>query len=165
MEVYGALVGHTQGASLGLDVQAKIGSQKVTKSNGYLQYDDKEKSLAFWGKFDSDKGFKAGFGVNYLYNDSTKLGFEASFDPRNTASNQIRVGTTRLVDEHCTMKERLTLCDLDEFRLGLVYKQVLSSDSKLTFVTDINGNSLLNLKSKKAKSPGHQFGVTLSFFD
>jgi len=111
------------------------------------------------------KGYKAGLGVNYHYNDSTKLGFEASVDPKDTSSNQLRFGTTRKVDDHCTLKERLSIQNLEDFRLGLVYKQVLSHDSKLTLATDINGNSLLNLKSKKAKSLGHQFGVTLSFFD
>jgi len=55
MELYGAFVGHTQGASIGADVFAKVGSQEVTKSNGYVQYDDKEKSIAVWGKFDKKK--------------------------------------------------------------------------------------------------------------
>jgi len=166
MELYGAFVGHTQGASIGADVQAKVGSQEVTKSNGYVQYDDKEKSIAVWGKFDKKKGYKAGLGVYYHQNDNVKYGFEASLDPKDKDSNQIRLGSIRKQDDSSLLKGRVTITNLEEFRFGLVYKLGLSPDSKVTIASDINANTLFNLKSsKKALSVGHQFGLTLSFFD
>jgi len=120
----------------------------------------------FFGKYDKKKGYKAGLGVNYIYSDNTRVGFEGSVDPKNQSTNQVRIGGVKTIDKNCTVKGRFTIFNLEEFRFGLVYKQVLSSDSKLTFASDINANTLLNLKSKKgAKNLGHQFGVSLSFFD
>jgi len=166
MELYGAFVGHTQGASIGADVIARVGSQEVTKTNGYVQYDDKEKSIAVWGKFDKKKGYKTGLGLYYQQNDNLKYGFEASFDPKDKDSNQIRAGGVKKFDNNFSMKGRLTITNLEEFRAGLVFKLALSPDSKVTLASDINANTLLNLKSsKKALGLGHQFGLSLSFFD
>jgi len=111
------------------------------------------------------KGYKAGLGVYYHQNDNVKYGFEASLDPKDKDSNQIRLGSIRKQDDSL-LKGRFTITNLEEFRFGLVYKLGLSPDSKVTIASDINANTLFNLKSsKKALSVGHQFGLTLSFFD
>lgn len=95
-----------------------------------------------------------------------KYGFEASFDPKDKDSNQLRVGGIKKYDDHFSLKGRVTVTNLEEFRVGFVSKLALSPDSKVTFASDINANTLLNLKSsKKALGLGHQFGLTLSFFD
>jgi len=95
-----------------------------------------------------------------------KYGIEASFDPKDKDSNQIRIGSIKKYDANFAMKGRLTFTNLEEVRAGLVFKLALSPDSKVTLSSDINANTLLNLKSsKKALGLGHQFGLTLSFFD
>jgi len=91
-----------------------------------------------------------------------KYGFEASLDPKDKDSNQIRLGSIRKQDDSSLLKGRVTITNLEEFRFGLVYKLGLSPDSKVTIASDINANTLFNLKSsKKALSVGHQFGLNL----
>lgn len=95
-------------------------------------------------------------------NDKLKAGVEFSVDPQEFKNSAIKIGGNYKIDDLSSIKERLSIFGRDQFRVGLVYKQNLSTHSKLTVSTDLNANLLLNQKSE---SKGHQYGVTLSFFD
>jgi len=165
IELYTAGVGQYQGVSVGVDVQLHPSSKVVSKSNGYIQYDDKDFSFALFGKYDKKKGYKVGAGHHHTLNGTLKGAIEISVDPQEVSNTTIKVAGNYRYDEHSLLRPRLSFyAQSKEVRLGFVHKQTLSSISKLTFATDISTNSIFQGEGKE-KFKKNQFGVTLSFFD
>jgi hypothetical protein len=163
IELYTAGVGHYEGVSVGVDVQLHPSNRVVSKSNGYIQYDNTDYSFALFGKYDKKKGYKVGAGHYHTLNSTTKGAVEVSVDPQSVSNTTIKVAGNHKYDEHTVLRPRLSVYALTkEVRLGFVLKQTLSSISKLTFSTDISTNSLFQEEKSFKKN---QFGVTLSFFD
>jgi len=165
LEIYGAGTVYNKGFGLsaGVDAQMKPKGNDLSKANGYVQYDNSNLSFALFGKYDAKKRLrKAGLGYYQNVNANLKAGVEFSVDPQEFKNTAIRIGDNYKIDDLSSVKGRFSIYGRDQFRVGLVYKQNLSTHSKLTVSSDLNANLLLNQKSE---SKGHQYGVTLSFFD
>jgi len=164
VEIYAAGTSHAQGISGGADIQFKPTVQEISKWNVFAQYDDSDNSIGVFGKFDKEKKSRvAGFGVYRNIEQNLKGALEFSIDTLDTSKTTLKVGTNYQIDDSSSLKSKISVFGTNQFRIGNVYKQTLTSTSKLTFINDINANLLLD---KKADSGiGHQFGVTLSFFD
>jgi len=171
IELYAAGVASTQGISGGADVQLKPSSQDVSKWNAYLQYDDADNSVAAFGKYEKkDKDNKtrvAGIGVYRNVDARTKGALELSVDTFDTSKTTLKAGINYKGDDSSSVKGKVSVFGTNQFRLGTVYKQSLSTSAKLTFATDLNLNSLFSESETKKKDNliGNQFGVSLSFFD
>jgi len=104
-----------------------------------------------------------GLGIHRNIYQHLKGGFEISVDTLNTDKTTVRVGTNHQLDDSSSLKYKLSVFGTNQFRLGTVYKQTLTSNSKLIFAADLNAHLLLD---KTADTEiGHQYGLTLSFFD
>jgi len=165
IDVYTALVGFYEGYSLGGDCKVSLKNflQPVT-GNAYLEYNKKDVSVVLSGKYeDKDGKKKQTLGVGYHQNvkDNIRSSVDYSFE-QVSARSVIRFGTSYKFDENCSLKTRLLLRGKKDMRLGLVLKQNLFPSTRLTFTTDLDTRALLDNVSE---GPGHQFGVTLSFFD
>jgi len=167
IEFYGAGVGYYQGASLGVDVQTNLSPFNVTKSNGYLQYDNSNYSVGLFGKLDNKKKTsKAGLGFYQTINDSTKAALEISADPRAPENATLKVAGSYKFDDYTSIRPRISIfSQTKEMRLGFVLKQTLSPIAKLTVSTDLSTNSLFQDLSEETVFKKNQFGVTVTFFD
>jgi len=170
-ELYTAAVGYYQGVSVGTEVQlfpSKPGVE-VSKATGYLQYDKQNFSTALFAKFerkDEDTSTtKLGVGHYHDVNKNLKVGGELSFDPKKPSDATIKVSGVDTLDDQSSLKPRFTFTTSNsELRFSLVFKQTISSTTKLTLSTDISTNPLFQ-KDIKDVFKNNQFGVTLSFFD
>jgi len=85
-----------------------------------------------------------------------------SFNPENKHGT-LRVATNTKIDESASLKSRFTVTSNKEFRWGAVLKQNLNSTTRVTVTSDVNARALFDGASESG--PGHQFGVSVSFFD
>jgi len=130
-----------------------------------LEYVKNDVAIAFFGKYEiKGEKKKRTFGVGYHQNinESIRSAVDYSFE-QISKSSTLRFGSTYKLDETSSLKSRLVLKGKKDMRLGLVLKQNLYPSTRLTFTSDINTRLLLDNTSKE--EAGHQFGVTLSFFD
>jgi len=165
IDIYTALVGFYNGYSLGGDCKVNLKNVlQPTAGNAYLEYNKKDVSVVLFGKYEDKEGKKKKtLGVGYHQNikDNIRSSVDYSFE-QVSARSVLRFGTSYKFDENCSLKTRLLLKGKKDMRLGLVLKQNLFPSTRLTFTTDLDTRSLLDNVSE---GPGHQFGVTLSFFD
>jgi len=165
-ELYGNFTGYYEGVSVGGEVKANISSQDLSIGNGFIQYDNSDQSIALFRKYDLSKGInKAGFGYFRHINSHLKGALEVAVDVSDYSNTVVKVGGDYNLhsDGSSSIKPRLSLYGTDHQRIGFVYKHKVSPNVKLTVASDLNVNTLLDQKVEKSK--GHQFGVTLSFFD
>jgi len=165
IDVYSALVGFYNGYSFGGDCKVSLKNiLQPTMGNAYLEYNKKDVSVVLFGKYeDKDGKLKKTLGVGYHQNvkDNIRSSVDYSFEQVHSRS-VLRFGTSYKFDENSTLKTRLLLRGKKDMRLGLVLKQNLYPSTRLTFTTDLDTRALLD---NVTEGPGHQFGVTLSFFD
>jgi len=165
IDVYTALVGFYNGYSLGGDCKVNLKNFLLPiNGNAYLEYNKKDLSVVLFGKYEDKNGKKKqtiGVGYHQNINDNIRSAVDYSFEQVSSRSD-LRFGTSYKFDENCSLKTRLLLRGKKEMRLGLVLKQNLFPSTRLTFTTDLDTRALLDNVSE---DPGHQFGVTLSFFD
>jgi len=165
IDAYTAFVGFYKGFSLGGDCRLNVKNFKASNCNAYLEYVKNDVAVAFFGKYET-KGEKKKrtFGVGYHQNinESIRSAVDYSFE-QISSSSTLRFGSTYKLDENSSLKSRLVLRGKKDMRLGLVLKQNLYPSTRLTFTSDINTRSLIDNTS--GEGAGHQFGVTLSFFD
>jgi len=165
IDVYTALVGFYNGYSLGGDCKVNLKNVlQPLNGNAYLELNKNDVSVVLFGKYEDKEGKqKKTLGVGYHQNikENIRSSVDYSFE-QVSARSVLRFGTSYKFDEHCSLKTRLLLRGKKDMRLGLVLKQNLFPSTRLTFTTDLDTRSLLDNVSE---GPGHQFGVTLSFFD
>jgi len=165
IDVYTAFVGFYKGFSLGGDCKLGLGNFKATSCNAILEYVKNDQALAFFGKYEiKGEKKKKTFGVGYhqYINDSIRSSVDYAFEQLSKSST-LRFGTSYKFDENSSLKSRIVIRGKRDMRLGLVLKQNLYPSTKLTFTSDINTRLLLD--NTAGDGAGHQFGVTLSFFD
>jgi len=163
LDLYAAAVGHYNGYSLGGDVRVNLNTQEPKLWDVYAEYDNKDVQIAGFAKYDKKKSKKSyGFGYTQNVNESVRGAVEYSYDAVGGEGN-LKFGTNYKVDTNTTVKSRFTLQGSRTMRFGFVVKQNINPTTKVTLVTDINANRLYD--NEERESAGHQFGVTLSFFD
>jgi len=102
-----------------------------------------------------------GIGYHQNINADARGAVEFTHEPK-TQISRMRFATNYKFDEHTSLKSRLSLAGNRDMRIGFVLKQALFPSTRLTLSSDINGRLLYdNVKD----GVGHQFGVTLAFFD
>jgi len=102
-----------------------------------------------------------GFGYSQNVYDNVRGAVEFSYDAIHQEGN-LKFGTNYKADSNTTLKSRFHLQGSSAMRFGFVVKQNLNPTTKVTLVSDINASLLYG---DVPDAVGHQFGVTLSFFD
>jgi len=163
LDLYAAAVGHYNGTSLGGDVRLNLSSNELKLWDVYAEYDNKDVQIAGFAKYDKKKSKKSyGFGYSHNVNENIRGAVEYSYNAVAGEGN-LKFGTAYKVDSNTTLKSRFTLQGSKAMRFGFVVKQNINPTTKVTLITDINANRLYD--NDERESAGHQFGVTLSFFD
>jgi len=117
----------------------------------------------FFGKYDKKKKKKIyGFGYSQNISDVTKGALDFSFEA-NTNESSLRFGANHKIDDNASFKARYSLKSTKEMRFGLVLKQNIHPSTRVTLTADFNTRLLHDKVSDSGV--GHQFGVSLSFFD
>jgi len=163
-EFYGAGVGFYNGFSLAGDCKLNVSDFKLSSYNGYLEYVKGDLSVAVFGKYEKkgDKEKKT-FGVGYHQNINENIRGAVDFSlEQRSVTSLLRFATNYKVDDNTSVKTRLCLRGTTDFRVGFVLKQNILPSTKITFTSDINTRLLYDNVSEGV---GHQFGVSLSFFD
>jgi len=163
-EFYGAGVGFSNGFSLAGDCKLNVTDFKFSSYNGYLEYVKGDLAVAMFGKYEKkgDKE-KRTFGVGYHQNINENIRGAVDFSlEQKSVTSLLRFATNYKVDDNTSVKTRLCLRGTKDMRVGFVLKQNILPSTKITFTSDINTRLLYDNVSEGV---GHQFGVTLSFFD
>jgi hypothetical protein len=163
LDLYGAAVGCYKGFSLGGDARVNLNTQELKLWDAYVEYDKNDVQIAGFAKYDKKKSKKSyGFGYTQNVNESVRGAVEYSYDAVGGEGN-LKFGTSYKVDPNTTLKSRFSLQGSKTMRFGFVVKQNINPTTKVTLITDINANRLYDNEERDAA--GHQFGVSLSFFD
>jgi len=163
-DFYGAAVAYKNGFSIAGDCKLNVSDFKFSSYNGYVEYVKGDLSVAVFGKYEKkgDKEKKT-FGVGYHQNIKENIRGAVDFSlEHKSVTSLLRFGTNYKVDDNTSVKTRLCLRGTRDMRVGFVLKQNILPSTKITFTSDINTRLLYDNVSE---GYGHQFGVTLSFFD
>jgi len=165
IKVAAAAVYNSSGYSLGGDAEYVM-SSALNKWSIKVQRDTEENSFCFFSnhvlvpkkKKESPKS-DIGFGYAQDVRSGLKGGLDFKID--SNLDSDLRFGSNYEIDETSNLKTRLSLKKKEELRLGLVYKQKLSSTSKLALSADLNTRHLFGNEGTN----DHRFWVTLTCGD
>lgn len=104
-----------------------------------------------------------GLGYHQSINDKAKGAVEFSHETISRRS-KLKFASNYKFDEYTSLKSRLSIAGSKEMRVGFVLKQSVFPSTKITLTSDINSRLLWD-NVKEGSGVGHQFGVSLSFFD
>jgi len=160
-DLYVAGVGVYNNISVGVDAKVNT-KQELSLWNLNFEYNHSDLTFAIFEKYDKKKGTKSGFGYAQNLGPSVKGALDYTFNHDLTEST-IRFGTNAKIDESSSLKTRFSVRSNKEYRVGLVLKQNINANTKVTVTSDVNARSLFD--GVPESGPGHQFGVAVSFFD
>jgi len=163
-DFYAAGVGYMDGFSLAGDCKFGVSDFTLSSYNAYLEYVKGDLSVAVFGKYEKkgDKEKKT-LGVGYHQNIKENVRGAVDFSlEQKSGTSLLRFATNYKVDDNTSVKTRLCLRGTKDMRVGFVLKQNILPSTRITFTSDINTRFLYDNVSEGV---GHQFGVSLSFFD